>query len=324
MKKKGHKCDYDKKEHFDDCKPCKMTKDRRFAASKDKKNNYQKKKNFGHILNTEPSFGKMRKDQKCRKCANHHKIKSMKEHKNSCPYLNCPCVDCLETEKRRFAVKHEAKAKRQKNKNLIKQENDESMSSSPSSPNDSGYNSDLSSSSLKSHSSKYSLPSVYDSIPFFGYSNMKCEATNWKLSQTSSSPVNPATFSQNTGYSNIECKEETKLWVFNQSPNYSSSSINSGFFEPIPYIGHTDFKCKEEQNCDMNANTTDYYTNTSSNTFQEITRFPIKTEASELFVRNCTNFTADDSLLQAVVQGLLNNEFDIEEVCELCDDSIVF
>ena len=316
MKKKGHKCDYDMKEHFDNCEPCRMTKDRRFAASKDKKNNYQKKKNFGQILNVEPSFGKKRKDQMCRKCANHEIIKSMKDHKNSCPFLNCPCVDCFETEKRRHAVKHEAKAKRQKNKNQIKQENDEFMSSNPSSPNDSGYNSDLSNSSLINHSSKYSLPSVFEPIPFFDNTNFKCKYENTFLEP--SSPVNSAKF--NLEHSNFKCKEENNFWESNQSPIYSSSPIDAGFFEPIPFIEHSDVKCKEEQKYwNMNAKTTDYYTNTSSNTFQEITSFPIKTEASELLIRNCTNFTADDSLLQAVVQGLLNNEFDIEEVYDLCE-----
>lgn len=331
-KKKGHKCDFDNKAHFELCEPCRMTKDRRFAASKDKKNNYQKKKNFGHILSTEPSFGKKRKDQMCRKCANHGVMQSMKDHKNACDFFNCSCNECIETEKRRFAVKHEAKAKRQKNKNQIKQENDESMSSCPPSPNDSGYNSDLSTASSKNHSSKYSLPSVINSslfepISYTENADLKCkdEKVFWNFNQTSSTPVSSISMKPflNAGHS---FKEENKFWEFDQSSNYSSSPIDSGFFEPIPYVEQSYFKCKEEKKfweMDLlsNAKTTDFYTNTSSNTFQEIISVPIKTEASEVLIQNCTNLTADDNMFQAVVQGLINNEFNIEEIYYLSIDS---
>ena len=264
--KKGHKCDYDNDEHIKDCKPCRMTKDRRFAASKDKKNNYQKKKNFPSILKTEHSFGKKRLVQMCRKCANHGEPWSMKEHKNSCKFMFCPCADCIETEKRRKAVKQEAKAKRQtervnKTKNQIKEENNESLSSCPSSPNDSGYHSDLSTSTSPNY--------------------------------TSYSTVSP-----------VDCK----------------------FLEPMPYFGQNNFY-QEEKKYSLDPNflpsilTTDeqcsYYTNISSNTFHEIVSFPVKTEASETIVQNCMEFAMDESLLHNVVQGLINNEFDIEEVFDM-------
>jgi len=294
--KKGHKCDYDNKKHFETCKPCEMTKERRFAASKDKKNNYRKKKNLGYIMNAEPSIGKKRKDQMCRKCANHEIIKSMKDHKNSCDYLNCRCLECIATEERRNTVKHEAKAKRQKNKNLIKQETDDSMSSYPSSPNDSGYMSDLStSSSLPSYTSKLSLSvdmGYFES--YVSHSNFKCKEENkfWESSQASTFPA----------IYDFKCKEENKFWEFNQTSH--------------------DFKCKEEEKfweLDLlsNAKTTDFYTNTSSNTFQEIISFPIKTEASDVFVQNLITYPVDDDLVQNVLQGLLNNEFNIEKIWEL-------
>lgn len=334
-KKKGHKCAFDKKEHFDVCESCRMTKNRRFAASKDKKNNYQKKKKFGHILNTEPSFGKKRKDQMCRKCANHGLIQSMKDHKNACAFVKCTCDECIETEKRRLAVKHEAKAKRQKNKNQIKQKNGKSMSSCPPSPNESGYNSDLSSASSQNHSSNFSPPSVINStlfepVSFAEIVDFKCndEINFWNFNQNSSTPISSLSMKpfSKAGHSSFKFDEENKIWKFDQSSNISPSPIDSGYFEPTPYVEHTYFKCKEEKKyweIDLlsNAKTTDFYTNTSSNIFHEIISVPIKTEASEVFIQNCTNFTADDNLLQAVVQGLINNEFNIEEICDLCIDS---
>lgn len=307
IEKKDHKCQYDNNKHFETCKPCEMTKKRRFAASKDKKNNYRMKKNLGHIMNRETSIGKKRKDQMCRKCANHEIIESMKDHKNSCAFLHCQCFECLATEERRYTVKHEAKAKRQKNKNLIKQEMDDSMSSCPTSPNDSGYMSDLStSSSLPSYTSKLSL-SV--DMEYFEAYNFKCKKENkfWESSQASTSPA----------IYNFKCKEENKFWEYNQT-----SPMHYGFLEPMPFAGYSDFKCKEEKKfweIDLLSGdkTTDFYTNTSSNTFQEIISFPRKTETSDVFVQNFENCPIDDNLLQTVLHGLLNNEFNIDAIYDL-------
>ena len=71
----------------------------------------------------------------------------------------------------------------------------------------------------------------------------------------------------------------------------------------------------------MRGQESEYYTNSSSNTFQNIVTFPIKTEVSENFVQNCTNFTADESLIKTVIQGILNGEFD--GIYDSFDDSLL-
>lgn len=79
------------------------------AKDKKAKDNLIKfSKDFGR----EEIIVRERKVQTCQKCFKHRERRILKNHRDTCPYKTCGCDDCKLVDKRRFAVKSEAKRTR--------------------------------------------------------------------------------------------------------------------------------------------------------------------------------------------------------------------
>lgn len=113
--KKGHKinCGY----KYCNCDDCSSTRKRQLYSAIEKKHHYPETKMINK--NDEQKKGRQRKEQKCRKCANHKVPNIMRDHKKHCQFKDCNCTKCSSTIDRRLCVRKEAKSKRDKQKQNI-------------------------------------------------------------------------------------------------------------------------------------------------------------------------------------------------------------
>lgn len=182
-----------------------MTKMRRKSSANDKKNSWQFRKE-SIKLNTDAltATNRLRREQECRKCFNHEITVSMRNHKD-CPRKNCVCDKCHETDKRRDAVKKEAKDKRQRIKGT---HNDDSSVSSRDASSPDSTSSNMSEESMTNDYGYYEVKQEemsFDLFPEFEikseYYEMDTEFVTMDYPAELSSPTN-YTFSE-TDYQSV-------------------------------------------------------------------------------------------------------------------------